>query len=517
MTLPAPHRDWKLDQLPVPEVRAIGSDELLTQLWLRVAHDNKQTASNEPADGSIARLANVLETSEAFEGFEVGSSVAEAWVRADLVKVLKRKPDRYAVARPVHLLATRLRNTKRESDANASAIPYLWLQTHGVEVSEMLKDWLDVADPTIDELGDLPAYALAVLGESFNSDVRATRERPLVGPMLCPNSGITYVEDLRALLAYRHSFTRGVLVDHVRRLTRVHIGLHLLHTYRAVVTIAADPGATCGCGPTTPSCRWAPQVIADCGDDARSPAAVLAERSWSGFESELSAYVRAHLRLRKLLEYAGSTRERAQRFQPSAIGDLAAVARLGAATKGMPLDEWSRARSDQVIASATDLGDLRADYELLDRPPFDVYMSLLYADGERRWFKYHRDVLDSLFGKNERDGAMRQPLGGRRHRRMVLTPALLETMVLAAMVEHGPAGRPTTRSLRIDQLVDRLQSRYGLLVARPTHDDFEDPFATRAMIENHLTFRSRLRQAGLFVDQSDAFITQTIRPRVQLR
>jgi hypothetical protein len=244
---------------------------------------------------------------------------------------------------------------------------------------------------------------------------------------------------------------------------------------------------------------------------------VLAERSWSGLESELSAYVRAHLRPRKLLEYAGSAPDRVQRFQTSAIGDLAAVARLDEATRGVPLDEWSRARSDQVIASATELGDLRAEYEMLDRPPFDVYMSLLYADGERRWFKYHRDVLDSLFGKNERDGAMRQPLGGRRHRRIVLSPAILETIVLAAMVEHGPAGSPRTRSLRIDQLVDRLESRYGLLVARPSRDDLEDPFATRAMIENHSTFRSRLRQAGLFVDQSDAFITQTIRPRVQLR
>ena len=36
MTLPTPHKDWKLDQIPVTDARYIGSDELLTQLWLRI-------------------------------------------------------------------------------------------------------------------------------------------------------------------------------------------------------------------------------------------------------------------------------------------------------------------------------------------------------------------------------------------------------------------------------------------------------------------------------------------------
>jgi hypothetical protein len=516
MTLPAPHRDWKLDQLPVPEVRAIGSDELMTQLWLRIAHDNKQTASKQPASGSITQLASELESSESFDGFEVGSEVAETWLRADLVKVLRRSRDQYAVARPVHLLATRLRNPKKESDANASAIPYSWLRTHGEDVMDVLRSWLDVVDPSIEELGDLPAYALAVLGERFGRDERSTKERPTVGPMVCPNSGRAYVEDLRALLAYRHSFTRGVLVDHIRRLTRTHVALHLLHTFRAVVTIAADPSARCGCTRDTPQCVWSVQVIADCGDDAKSTAALLAERSWSDVESELSAYVRAHLRIRKLVEYARSSPERNERFDANNLLDLPSAAALSAETGGTGLDEWSRARTEQVVLSASELSELRTEFEVLGRTPFDVYMSLLYADGERRWFKYHRDVLDSVLGKNERDGAMRQPLGGRRNRRVVLSPALLETIVLAAMVKTAPDGRARTRSLRIDQLVDLLQIRYGLLVARPLDRDLEDPFATRAMIENHATFRTRLRQAGLFVDQSDAFITQTIRPRVPL-
>ena len=73
-----------------------------------------------------------------------------------------------------------------------------------------------------------------------------------------------------------------------------------------------------------------------------------------------------------------------------------------------------------------------------------------------------------------------------------------------------------TRALRVDQLVDLLAHRYGLLVASPDEEDMENPIATRVMIENHATFRSRLRQAGLFVDQSDAFISQYIRPRVEL-
>lgn len=512
MTLASPHKDFKLDQLPVPETRWIGSDEMLTQLWLRLEYANRKTTHKETPRQRVAELASLLEgDSTHFQGFASGSGVAETWIRADLFKIPKRYPDEFTVARPVHLPATRLRNAKRESDANASAIPYQWIRELDPELGEILRAWLRVK--TVDDrMGDLPTYALALLADNEAEEIIVKGERPGVVPMLCNTRGRWYTEDLRALLAYSEHLPRAVLVEHIRRLTMLHIALHLIQTYQAVVEIETDPDATCGCESGADRCRWMPSVVTDCGEDPRSEVAKLAELSWTDVEFTLSGYVRAHLRLRKAMEFAQSSLNRGRKLDLTSIRGLARV-RSGASKTSF--EEWSRSRVEQVVLAEPGLRDMVNEYESMDLAPFDVYLSLLNFDGERRWFSYHRQVLDSVFGKNFRDGAMRQPLGGRRRRRLALSPPLVETLVLAAMVRFDSDGHPMTRPLRVDQLVDILASRYGLLVAQPPNSLEEDPAATRAMLMNNLTLRTRLRQAGLFVDQSDAFLTQTIRPRVR--
>jgi hypothetical protein len=118
--------------------------------------------------------------------------------------------------------------------------------------------------------------------------------------------------------------------------------------------------------------------------------------------------------------------------------------------------------------------------------------------------------------KNQSDGALRQPFGGRRVRRFVLTPGLLETLALVSIIEKTQRGYET-RAIRVDQLVGRLDTRYGLLVARPPTAMKGDPLATRAMIDNRRLLIRRLRESGLFVDLSDAFLAQTLKPRVEVR
>ena len=515
MTLPPPHNAWTLDVLPVPLTQWIGTDEMLTQLWLRLAYSNKKTTRRESSRTKVVELANMLKgDSEHFHGFDdAGSEVAGAWLRADLVKTLKGKNrEVFSVARPVHLPATRLRNLKREGDANASAIPYQWMTDLNPALAEQVKAWLSVDELDIEEMGDLPTFALAALAQNEEEDLvpPAGAERPGAAPMLCLTRGRWYVEDLRALMAYRNHLPRAVLVDHIQRMTTLHIALHLLQTYSAVVAISADPSADCGCSGDSSGCSWMPLIVTDCGEDSRSDVAKLAEASWIEVEGTLSRYVRAHLTLRKLKEFADSTWNK-KKLDTKSISGLASIREMATGTS---LDDFSRHRIETLTGSQSDFKELADQYNSLGLEPFDAYMSLLYSDGERRWFSYHRQVLDSVFGKNFRDGAMRQPLGPPRRRRLALSPSLLETIVLAAMVRFDGNNNPASRSLRVDQLVDRLADRYGMLVMKPPPELEDDPIATGTMLKNHSTFRTRLRQAGLFVDQSDAFLAQTVRPRV---
>src|SRR3954453_11490704 len=101
MTLKSPHKDWKIDQLAVPDARAIGIEQLITQLWLRVAYDNRPTTTTRENYKKVAQLAQKIESprrSPDFVGFDPTTGVAEAWLRADLLKVFKRDREQFAVA-----------------------------------------------------------------------------------------------------------------------------------------------------------------------------------------------------------------------------------------------------------------------------------------------------------------------------------------------------------------------------------------------------------------------------------
>lgn len=518
MKLKSPHKDWKIDFLAVTDARAIVVDQLLTQLWLRVSYDNAPTATKREAYKEVSQLVRKIESPRQtpdFVGFTQGGGVAEAWLRADLLRVLKRSKAEFTVARPLHLPATRLRNATKAGDSGASGIVYAWLALEGPDLLEQLKEWLNVnvEDGRSETHEDLPSYALALLAADEADDVPKDQAPPTLRPT-CRRQGVLYVADLRRLMAYRGHLPRPVLVDHVGRLTMLHLGLYLLRTYRAVSEVERTGSLGCSEQCASGPCPHDLELVVDCGEDARSSVARLAQSSWLRQEDIVARYVRAHLTLKKLSELEEGLGRRP--LPKETLEDLFQIRVKASKTR---LDDKAR---DRIQSFLSDSGDERAEleqtkqqYEELGLSDFDVYMALLFQASERRWFSYLRWLLDSMFLKNEADGLLRQPLGGRRIRRLALSPGMLETIALVHLIQDTEGGLKS-RPLRLDQLVDSMKDRYGLLVATPPTDLRGDPAAVSAMLENHRMFRTRLRESGLFVDLSDAFLGQVLKPRVQV-
>lgn len=529
MKIASPHKDWSLNLLAVPDVRAVTVDQLLTHLWLRVAYGNRPTTKPREPDKKVVDLAAKIESSMAskFSGFEHAPGAAEAWLRADLLRVIKRDrrairsssdpTDWFSVARPLHLPATRLRNVGKARDSGASGIVYAWLKEHDADLLADLGEWIDVSAAELASGGaeDLPSYALLVLAEDVEQDTPKAAA-PEARSQLCGMQGRLYVEDLKRLLAYRGKLPRTVLVDHIGRLTSLHLGLYLLRTYRAVVDIEGTGELGCdGCadkvtdsGDAT-ACPYHPELVVDCGEDSRSPSAKLAQRSWLEQEDILARYVRAHLTLKKLQQLAadGLTEK------PIPVGTLEELAAVRTKAPQGRLDERARDQIASLISGTRELAISRDEYKALKFPDFEIYMALIFQASERLWLKHLRELLDSLFLKNQRDGLMHQPLRGKR--RFALTPGMLETLALIAVMQETEEGLET-RPLRLDRLIDRLDRRYGILVARPPTGREADPVAVSAMLQNQRTLRRRLRESGLFVDLSDAFVGQTLKPRIKV-
>jgi hypothetical protein len=519
MMLKGTHKDWRLTQVSVIDVRAVELEQLLTFLWLRIKHGNRPVVRLAGGQRmTVADLAAQMEaTDTSFQGFRGLPGAADAWLRADLVYTRKRTPDSFTVGRPVHLDAARVRNPKENNDSSASQQIYAWIHHADPALFDDLRDFLE---PKEDETLDLPSLALMLLGRDQPPD--SLRPQDSAASPLCWEQAIHYTQDLRAVLAYRRVLPRSSIVDHIRRMTGLHLALHMMKMMRIVVVMEGSGGkwrcAACAERATGDGvCGQPLELVVDCGEDGNSAVAKYAEASWVREEGWIARYVRSHLALKKLDQFAVHQADRGREYAHTTLSD---IAELETTSPAAELERYFEVQIADLHNSADDeakagITELEVRHKRMGFTSFRTYHAIVCHYAERRWVSYHRWLLDSFLAKNSVDGLLKQPLGGRRQRRAVLTPGLLETLVLVSAVRFED-GVPRTAVLRVDQLIERLRARYGLLIAHAPDRDGDDPITIRVLADNAQRFKARLRETGLFTDQSDAYLAQTVRPRVRL-
>ena len=147
---------------------------------------------------------------------------------------------------------------------------------------------------------------------------------------------------------------------------------------------------------------------------------------------------------------------------------------------------------------------------------FETYLELImhYRGAFQR--KYLVDCLDSMFLKGRPGELLTQPRGKSGVRRFVLDSRLLEVLLQVCLVQHDKNGRPRTRPMRVDEVLDTLRTRYGIYIdTLPPEDGFHGPDLPdqAALRANTAAFVDRLREIGYYRDLSDAYLTQTVTPR----
>src|SRR5690606_22057984 len=122
-----------------------------------------------------------------------------------------------------------------------------------------------------------------------------------------------------------------------------------------------------------------------------------------------------------------------------------------------------------------------------------------------------------LSQNNSDRGFMAQGRSKKHPRRFVMGTRLLETLV-QIMVLESQDDHFVTRSLSIEELMNRIRERYGLIINGITESRFKDANVNThlAFKENVEAFKQKLRQIGFYDDLSDAYILQKVRPRYQL-
>jgi len=148
---------------------------------------------------------------------------------------------------------------------------------------------------------------------------------------------------------------------------------------------------------------------------------------------------------------------------------------------------------------------------------FDRYIELILKARGTYQYRFHTQLIDNLSQKNNERGFMAQGRSRKQPRRFVLGTRLLEALVQILVLESGEKDF-YTRSLSIEELVEKMRNRYGLVINGINEQRFVD-----ADVQTHLAFKEnmealkmKLRQIGFYNDLSDAYILQRIRPRYEL-
>lgn len=533
MRLDTRHKAFKTDEITYLDRKSIQLDRMMLRLFRLLRFDGRADVPLKRMNVNLDSLtALLLGAGDRFPGFANRPDIARAWLRADLLEIMNRgKGEREAVVgpRPFHLNSYKLTVASAVQDYGASDQVWAMLYYADPAVLERLKAFfgrgLDTAMDRYDKSTPLDLQTLAILGLVDQVDVRAasTPPPPPIKPM-CLGQGRLLADDLRRLLAYEDSLPRLVLAGYVRNIIGLHLALYQLRLLRLLpnaVRAAGTIDETLGNNfisycplerdhQVSGTCPFTGEIVVDLTDDPRSGPGVLAIRSAEEHLNQLTSYVRAVFLVNRLKDYASILpKPLVARTIWDYLDVLAArpidlngffQARLADLAAPLPSDE----EEDPVIAA------------IMDQPldPLHKLVELICKERLPNERKRMTNLLDSLAQKNKPGGFLRQTAGPRAPRWFVLGSQLLETLVQIAVIDRDQS-HLHSKPVLIDDFIRWLYQRYGFVVYAPAIRPV-GPEEYAAWQDNQRAFRERLHQIGFFVDLSDAFNSQTLRPRYKV-
>lgn len=325
-------------------------------------------------------------------------------------------------------------------------------------------------------------------------------------------------EDLRLLLAYEGTVPRGVLASYIKTILGLHLGLFMLRLVRLLpdrVQRAQRREEVLGCPLETGSgnayCPHAFEMIVDLTDNPNSASAALAKSSVAQHMEGVPAYVRAVILVNRLKEFAGIMAASGKIPSASSVDDL-----LRLLSDPPPdMDGFFTARIADIMnlgpeeeADPVEQGILRME----GLSPLEKYVELVSLQRMKIERARVVDLIDSLAQKKKPGGFMQQPAGARSARRFALHSNLLEALVQIAVLTKTELGQIEARPVLIDDFIEWLRTRYGFVIYAPASRS-APPEQQDAWRSNEQALRDRLHQIGFFVDLSDAYNSQTLRPR----
>jgi hypothetical protein len=527
-------QEFRNPKLFYPDPKNIDLDRVLINLFLllkcdgsRPATRGRQKSEFEKVDVHLDALAGM----PGVQGFGEHREIARRWLETDIFDLVNRGRPTEAISslRPLHLDAHKIRVSKHCRDYNHADALYAMLQCEQ-QAWKDLRAYLDLGrDPATkryDGKTELDVETLTVLKlveeipDMYPSDDKVAPFAPT-----CVGQSRLLCDDIQRILAYRDEVPRPVMIDYLKTILGLHLGLYTIRVGRQLAGWVADKQSNPVCrecpvyghkASPFAECPYNVSLTVDMGADFKSRMAQIAQESASAEYDRLLDLIRAVFSMNQLMRYA---REERLKDDPFEVPSL-----LGSPPEGFESD--FKATLKLIISQNSDDEEVPPEVRaILDSglTSFEALIELVTHVRQKHHMSYLVQMVDKLFQKNSPFGALMQGRSTSNPRRWHLGGRLLEVFVQLAVLrfDDGLDGKKAfyTEPMLIDDFQRWIEHRYGFVIAPATKAGGRQPVTLdehRAFRENVRALKDRLREIGFYDDLSDAYNAQTVRPRYQL-
>ncbi len=535
MKLRKQDQEFRNPKVFYPDPKNVDLDRVLINLFLLLKCDGRRPATRGRQKSEFEKVdvhLDSLTSMPGVTGFAEHREMARRWLETDIFDLVNRTRPTEAIAslRPLHLDAHKIRVSKHCRDYNHADALYAMLEYGEQQALKDLRSYLDLgrdaATKRYDGHTELDVETLTVLKLVEDlPDMYPSDEKVTPHPPTCIGQSRVLCDDVQRLLAYRDEVPRPVMIDYLKTILGLHLGLYTLRVARQLSGWISAKGAhpTCRNCPVyghleSPfvECPYSVSLTVDMGEDYRSRMAQLAQESTAGEFARLLDLVRSLFAMNQLLRYA---REEGLKDDPMEVpGLLASPPEMFDADFKAVLKQLVQLNSDDEEVAPEFRAILEAGLS-----PFETLIEIVTHSRQKHHISYLVQMVDKLLQKNSPFGVLVQGRSKSNPRRWHLGGRLLEVLVQLAVLRFDDVNdrkRFYTEPVLIDDFVLWIERRYGFVIAPATSLAGQQPVTLdehRAFRDNVRALKDRLREIGFYDDLSDAYNAQTVRPRYHRR
>lgn len=493
-----------------------------------IAKTNKDTLYPE----SLVEI--VKENKTHFEGITdpIRERLIKNWISSDFATTViegkgRQGRPRISNLKPLHLSTIKLLDPRiRSQDRDVSIFLYnVFKGTAVASDSDYLMSYLlegtkrdGQFNLVADELKfndlDIETQFLLRLLDNFKIDLPSTNANLVADyKFLCEATQKQFLIDTMKLLVYKSSVPRRELFHYITVLFNFHTALFAVKTFSQINSLVETQKFKCNTCVTIKGegdfhklckCEFQPKLFVDLTLGQDRLCDTLSKKNVESDYNKMYKYFKSHYKLVKLSEFA-----KTQGNQNPTVEQLSGYL-TNPALEGF---------FNYKLADITVDEDLKDDPDVqailqMNIPAIDKYVEILCND-KSNWKNLvarHKKLMSGLCNINREDGFLQ---GGRgRQRKYVMGNLLLEVLVQLAVVSADPKGFKT-QPITIVSFIEWVKTRYGIYINEWITGS-DSPETAKALNNNYLALKERLRQLGFYTDLSDASNSQVIKPRFNI-